>query len=916
MAFTGTISHEGDVRPPVVILDEAVHCAEQVRTQREALGAPRLMKSFDLTDGYQAYVLDMEHVWKIHIIPPYDLVLGEQVDEIDRIKILDDPTVTIAGLVSGGAGPTTLQYHSADPENGRPWSGYYVLSDAVSLMPETAKLFTRPEVAYKVGVPENPIFAPFDRVLSENIYSQFATTVPGHYTGAMSSIVQLLLGVGKVLEYDYEQRWLVADPKTRLPLVLVPPDPFRDEDTPVDVPTSFYSGTGEKEIQISYDHHWNRTHGVMWGRSEQNVRVPMLVELGQRGAFVMPFPVDELSKLPKVQAHYKKVYPDLERFTPFWDETAGLFEAFGGFPTGERMAGAPEELDRQVRAGWVIEADRSLAPFYSGMPMCTGFGWAFDDTRPRAINTMYKYNELGQKVGYCYEVRLAINEKPAAQKVRNTLSAQLVAALGLQTPLDIFKAERIDQDTAEALLVSQDYDAFDAYEVTPDWDVRMSLVPVREGVIDIPGVQCPRSVGNITPCDPIGTPHFKYYEPLLGVVLNFDFSTGVDSTVPLPPRSDGPIFATYVRGGPEILHMFKDHSPVSSTSSSWDTRQPCQFVGSWETGSLSERTRPHGYFYTSSRDYREDVSFGSLVRNLYTGAVHGNYDFMSFCAFFAIHCEITKRWIGSDTNNKETHSGWSFDVSVSCASNNRSVFFICREERKRDIVRTITYSGGKAIGDSGAIRLGSVYNFIMHWTGVCASPLHPPLGKPACVLVTTDPIIANPNACMGTDPPISPVYMVCCIRDGVINTCGGTWGQQQANEYVCTHPLPDPNDDSGNCVFIQSAAVTRAPTVPPYWTKGFPKVHHYKYEIRAFGHPHMHDQVIKEYEETTTTSTNYVSDLSWWKCSLPECPAYPWPVVANYYGPPYVGTNREFGFGWVEFGRKPQVTGRYFGVVY
>ena len=931
MAFTGTISHEGDIAPPQDVLDAAVHCAEQVRAQRDALGIARLIKAFDLADGSQAYVLDMEHVWKVHIIPPFDQPTEDQPTEIDRIKILDEPIVTIAGLVSGGAGPTTLDYHSEDEEEGRPWSGWYVKNDAVSLMPETAELFSRPEVAYKVGVLENPIFAPFDRILSEHVYSQFATTEPGNYTGAMRSIVQLLLGVAKMLDRDYEQRWLEADPE-RTPLVLQSPDPFREEFDEVDIPTSFYSGEGLKEIQISYDRHWNRTHGVMWGRDQENRRVPMLVELGQRGIYVMPFPVDELSKLPEVQAHYKRVYPDLERFTPFWNDTADLFEAFNGFPTGERMAGVKAELDRQVRAGWVMEANRDLSAFYSGVPMCTGFGWAFHEEASRAINTMYTYNQLGQKIGWCYEVRMDITEKPDSLKVRNTVFAQLIAVLGLSDPVDRFKAERIDQDTAEGLLQSGDYEEFDAYEVTPDWWVRASVVPIRQGFIEYPAKQCPSGGGpfqsfqihplqppmggggsNADPCDIIGSPHFKYYEPLLGIVLNFTFEKGKD--VPNPRMSDGPIFASFVNGSAEILNYFYDYTPISTQREEWNTRQPCQYVGTWEFGYQSQGAGNRGYFYTSSRDYRELANFSGGSRTKVDGSIVGNYDFMAFCAFFASHSFITKRYIGDQRSERITWSSTHFNVSVSCASNNRSMFFVCREERESERSPYKGYSSGY-IGSSGARKHGSIYNFVWHWTGVCRTPRHLPFGNPVCTMVVSEGEVVDPMACLGTAMPTSPVYSVCCIRDGEINACGGTAGQQNANEWVCMWSGPSQSD---GCQVIQSADVTRRPTTPPDHGSGGPTTRRHKYEIRAFGHPLLHDRVIHEYEEESSDPQSwirYVSDSHWWRCSLEDCRAPPWRVVANYYGPPYVATNREFDFGWVEFGRKPQVTGRFFGVVH
>ena len=893
MAFTGTISHESTGSLPRNITEEVIHCAEQVRAQKDALGASRLMKAFELTDGYQAYVLDMENIWRVHVIPPSPGYVEEREDHFEIDKELY-PSLTIAGMVSGAAQIITLDYH--EQSESRPWAGLYVKNDRVALMPETAKLFSIVEVSYKVGVRENFIFSPI-RQPSETIYSQFATITPGNYTGAMSSVVQLLMGVGKLLDRDYEDRWVEADPDNRFYTSLLNPEDLGLEEG--EQPLSFYNNKNDPEVMISYDWRWNRTHGIMWGNTNQGQSAAMLVELGQRGVYVMPFPVDELSVLPEVQAQYLRVYPDLDKYYPFRGESETLFEAFNGFPTGKRMHAYTPELQREVRAGYVIAADKDLADFYAGFAMCTNFGWAFHESRPTAINTNVRYNELNQKVGACYEIRLLINERPEDQKVRNTVTAQVIAALGLTDEIDRFKAARLPQDFAESMVESPDYEAFDAFEVTPDWTVIAEIAKVREGLLEYPGYQCTKVT---TPCKVIQAPHFKYYEPAIGAVLFFDFEK--IKGVPTPKRCDGPIFATYVNGSAEILNYFYEESNNASINE--NTRQVCQYTGGWEINNYVEGSGLVGHFYTSSRDPRQYKPTGGGTKRSVVGRRHGNYDFITFCAFFASHGGLEKMYVASETFEGRQWNDYRYTVAVSCASDNRSMFFMCEETAEFDVREFSGFSGFQNVGTSGAFRRGSIYNFYFHWTGVCRHPEHPPFGDPSCNWVNGPAIVRDPYNCHGTTPPSPLSYSVCCVNDGKIGGC------YAGSDLVVHSP-------ANNSVMYGGVPVTRVPTGPPGYYEIDPPIREHTYEVWAFGHPLMHNRRIRRRHERITDPslwTSYLSDESWWRCAIPqECPVYPWPVVANYYGPAYVATHEEFGFGWVEYGRKPRVGNRFFGVV-
>jgi hypothetical protein len=899
MAFTGTMSYEGEHQPPQTTIDAAIQCADQLRAQKDAWMAPRLVQGFSLSDGSQAYVLDLEDTWRVHIVAVPEGYEGEE-HAVTRHDAPISYTATIAGMLSGGMNVTTLEYKAE-----REPPGLYIREDRFSLMRDSSRLFSVEEASYKLGVPEDSSLA-VPRGGSPHIYNQFATVEPGNYTGAMSHIVQLLLGVGNILDYDYEQRWINADPKRRAPITThtVELDIITQEREADPGPaTSFYTGQGNKRVQITYDWRWNRTHGIMWGRTNRSRRQAMLVELGQRGVYVMPFPVDELSTRADVQAQYLRVYPGLDRYSPFEDGEKTLFEAIGGFPTGENIPGGTDKLERWIRAGYLLDGNHTLPKFYEGSPMCVGFGWAFHPRGSRAINTMYIVNDKGQKVGYCYEVRLNIQEKAAAQQTRNTVTETVIGVLGLTDKVDKYKAARLPQGFAEALIESPDYASFDAFVVDPDWIVQVQEIKLREGFLEFPGIQC--TGGPAGPCGVIKrAPHFKFFEPILGRVEHFHFSTERNwgRIVPEPSRSDGPIFATYVNGSPEILHMFHDYTTPSTTT--YNTRQPCQFVGSWTDGFSTEGGVIAGQFYTTSRDFRKPFSYGAGSILTTSASIAGSYDFVNFCAVMGQHGMVTKHYVGRSSFNGKAWFGREYSVSVMCAANNRSMFFVCHEDVVMDSV-TSSGSGGGDAGASGAVRYVSIYNFLAHWIP-CPSEHSPE--APPCYMASGPVVVTQPGACMGTGAPASFTYSVCCLTNGRLGADCYPW-----STVIVSSPL--------NNAVIYSAALSRVPTIPPGHSTGTQPSWEYKYEVWAFGHPLMHNVRIRKGAESITDPEGWAPSLShqdWWICTIPGmCDTYPWRVTANYYGPPYVGTNEEHGFGWVEAGARPRGGAiGLFGVVY
>lgn len=916
-SFNGSISYEGG-QPPEASVQEATRLAISTRALKIASGAPRITKAYDLDDGGQVYVLDMEHIWRVHIVQPFEEDIVPPTLE-GPLSDAGDPPLPIAGVLSGATLITGLEEKEVSwPDVGQqdqfiegvPYGEVLTItSNNISLVEESAKLFPRDQAAYKLGVPLDSIFS---TVGDTNLRNQFHRVVPGNYTGAMAAIVQLLLGVGRIVFPDYQQRWFDSSEAADSRTLLYPSNigsfgkAFRydrfgqahetkellDEDgVPVfsgldRPPKTLFSQRGE-DIQIDYDYRWNRTHGVMWGKSNgdgpDGVKPkPMLVELAQRGIHVMPFPVDELSREKKVQDQYKKVYPKLDLYKPFRGQTQTLFEALEGFPTGEGMPVLTEFFDRWKRAGKVIAApEEDLAEFYAGSPVSTGFGWAFHPSKPRAINTAYTFEDK-HKVGYCYQVDLEIEEKPEDSKVRNPFLSQTIAALELTEEIDIFKAERLPESFAESMIAEPNYDVFDAFEVDPDWIVAATVTEISRGIIDYPFSQCPPLP--LDPCRIIPSPHFKYYEPIIGEVFDFLFAN--EDTKDDGYVADGPIFATYKNSGVEILNYFYDNRTPEPEE--FEGRQPCQFVGTWRHGSYPDGTKLQGYFYCTSRDFRKPITDGGDVTTV-TAKRIGNADFIAFspqhrCSF------LSKHFFGTESRNRFIWASTIYNVAATVAHNNRSAFLICWEQHDKDQNASSSFTGSRQIGRSGTISTGWIYNFAAHFLP-CSGECGDPSDEFACIHRICKTVTVDPDSCHGVEAPSAIEYSL-CPSDSIQNVVSPTG------------------------TIIVSAYYTDVPTAPPAWSTPLEKLgDDYKWEIWAFGLDLMNDRKVNEGELQRPWTPGLagpperISFHGWWKCGVPgQCPSNRWSVAQNFFGKPFVSTYDDLNPNEIlDFGSEPSV---------
>jgi len=942
--FNGQITFVGST-PSDDIVRESVRIAERLRGEKEAAGMTQALKGYDLPDGTQVYVVDLSDVWTIQIIPPLEpLEHGLYEPSYDVLPITEPLSIIsfISGAVTTGSGEDIEVEIITDGGDLDVVSVFAVANPGATVKrviggspPKTAELFTPEEIAVKLGVPQH---LAFQTLFDDVPRTQFQSHDPGLFTGAMASVVQLLLGVGRILERDYEQRLIDAMPNRVQPLIRESLVLGEVETDILDV-QSLTRGDAEHtlyttQIQLTYDYRWNRTHGIAWGdrtaleyapsldlmADPHRTQEPFLVELSNRGILAMPLPRDIASFYPEVRQQYLRVYPELDQYRPF--DGASLFDALGGFPTGAGMPWAPDELARYKRAGVVFEANRDLSEFYAGTAFSTGHGWAFADNGRKAINVCRKWRD-GLQYGECYEVQFEIQQRP---NIEFQMQAEtVIQQLRLTDPVDIHKAHRLTDDQVHHIFTpllrgnhKSEHEAFDELEVQADWVLGVVVTKVREGSVSHNAPIC-TMINN--DCFASNRVQFKIYDP----VLDFQAFT-VDFSVDRSKRSsdlvaDGPIFATYVRNIPEILHFYND-GVVGSQPAPGSNRQPCQFVGQWVIDDRVRRAGVTGHFYSSTGDFRESFAVESGSVSTVTGSLAGYDDSACNCDFLSQYVSLHRTRYYATHSNSESVESRERRVSIICATNNRSAYFVCEQVLLRNRRLSESYSGQLTIGRTGIALEGGIYHHVWHWTNFCGSS---PWGD-----VPTDGdfrvykrTLGSGTGCGGMLWPgeapedITGQYSIWNIRpDGTKTTLfypGGT--------MVISSPFKDNNAIGAGCVFYKPP-----PNLPSAWSRTISEADEIEYKVYGFGLPEMNGRVLREVKyvqgDEPALEFNFSgASVSWWQCAIPfYCPIDPWYVVRNNYGVPFVQTNSEIVWGdTVEYGRRPELAGglgqKLFGIV-
>lgn len=682
-------------------------------------------------------------------------------------------------------------------------------------------------------------------------FSQHRRMKPGNYTGYMRTVVQLLLGVGIAQKESYEKR-LVQDgkiPKLSLPVTTV----RQLEDM-----WGLYKKEYVEAAWLAYDYRWERTHGLAWGVEGQC----FVIQVGRKGVYAWPFPVDPDSRISEVRDRYELLYPEM--FEPDLSGK-GLFDLLGGFPTWERPPTTPEIEDLK-KAGDIVEllSEEAMSSFYGKQPMYSNCGWAFAPRQNSAVNTCCAW-EGNCKKGYLYRLDFFVGlwqepewtEETLAIKAKMNSVAQWlkrkIRRLDTYQALSLLSTLETNPDQAEDQLRSMEVNA----PVGSSW---AWLTEMRNGWLYHPSF--PAAKGDLC-FVPTGHPQIKFPEEIVGYQTSFSFEPG-DRQGWTPKRADGPVWACFVGDQLMVVNYFweKEDPPKLEPI---DTRQPCQYTGQWETRTEAVTVNA-GHFTSQFFDLRRTISTGH--RSTVTrGASAGSQDYCEFSAFFGTCCNIRQyKFFTKDTTSK-SHGGATWWSGLAVPFGDRSIIYAATmaEERGVSTIRTVSapYSGGS----TGVTLYGYVYDWVFHWSSAsCPADKGPRVGP--CLLSPMGPPDVVPTCFAGA--PEFPEYRAC--DDPLCHAYSGN---------VCPNYL----------IKYSFAFNDSVPKTTGYELIEQP-VNRFVWEIKLFGDTHLHGCTLLKGAEAAENMERYDTPMSeWWWLSSPVCnpPRYcRFDVSVNRWGRPLI----------------------------
>lgn len=216
-----------------------------------------------------------------------------------------------------------------------------------------------------------PFFDELQNPDSGSQYSQYTLLRPSMYSGTMATVVQLVMGLGRVSKNAFRNsqgRLLASD----------------------------YARRVERSgVQVCYDYKFHRTHGITIGADGTR----WLVEISQaRGVIAM--------RLPVFPGSYSAGYRDAAEARGDTPMVTALDE-IGCLPTGESF---PTDIAEGLASGDILQllSAEALEPFYAHMPYSVNMGWAFNSQGTEAHNTGYRFGNDNVQRGVWYLVRINI----------------------------------------------------------------------------------------------------------------------------------------------------------------------------------------------------------------------------------------------------------------------------------------------------------------------------------------------------------------------------------------------------------------------------------------------------------------------------------------------------------------------------
>ena len=530
MASRFQISYDFDA-PPQHVIDAGLHLAARYETLATLGGYGQSIRAVDLPDGWMAYIVNLPHSKTVHFVGENaELAARRQDEEYVRpsttvIPILyhytgistDHVLITAGESVIAKAGYT----NGAADSNSLKTSTTYFIDNNESIVTKynisNSKEYSS-LACFKVGVAVDPAIR---QSSSDANRFQGYRCDPRRYTGMLPTVIQLLLGVGKVLpsEIDGDKTDIEYAKDSRAASIT-------DDDLQSYGSLTLDSGSAAK-MSLKYDYRWGRTHGIVWARrtpkpdapfiqsaDPDRIWEPFLCEIGTRGILLMPLPRDGASFDPAVRDVYLSLNPTLRNVIPLASDVvpedmdqelkdvatnyvraqknlinsgkSDVFSLLGGFPIDECFPQDDAELERLINSGVIIRLD-VIDWFYSYNAVSSDHGWAFTTfvnwmdagfpaDHSMATNLCYSQFYDGYvEYSYAYVLHFDISQ---VGRTYTSLAGSVIQVFGLTKFVDIYKATLLSDEQAEYLLLYGTYEDFLDMPCDSEWvaSVYYSLV--------------------------------------------------------------------------------------------------------------------------------------------------------------------------------------------------------------------------------------------------------------------------------------------------------------------------------------------------------------------------------------------------------------------------------------------------------
>lgn len=683
------ITFEGNTSAAEEVAEFASSCLSVVTGMKNTLGLDRMMKVFDAPNGAQVYVLDYEHIQRVHIVAPPlpdEEVLVRDIEEEEEEEFLGVPDF-VSGIVTS---PIVEEVEVALPgdDPNKPTPLRKVIK-GVRQTETSAQRIPFDIARIKLGVDELPEMR---RLPNPNMtrYSEHANIQPGFYSGAMRPLVQLMLGVGVVHRQTYESRWVKEGEGAR---AFIKPDSSKKTRASE---FGLYKKNGKGHtVAVRWDYRFACTHGISWGIDGR----AYVVEISTKGLFVTPLEVDPLSLDEAGRKRYQELYPELFDFSELREYGMGgsVFNVFGGFPTGNYVPTGTALHEELVKAGERVQVltKEDMEEFYSKQGYSSSMGWTFHPRGGEAHNTCHEVLDGAEHWGYHYCATFLIGEY--REPTPNDRADEVIALLGL-TGFKRRKALRLGHgDISDILWKSNIEDAraaFEAIEVSAPFKAYATLKLQKKGRL----WGFPPDV--VFPC--------KVPEPLIApgavVTVVFQGLSGDENR----PKCDTPIFVCYGPGGElNVVNFFLRTVETPKIVSS-STRGECQVDGGWSEKWVSEGEALAGNFYSNVADWRRMVSIGSKTERHYFGEQIGQQSRIVFFGEWGgwePDARAHLHWIFHYVTDFNGYSlgGEGLTIGVVVPFGDRNIYYMTKTESETDRVDVVGSLGNTSA--SGNYRL-------------------------------------------------------------------------------------------------------------------------------------------------------------------------------------------------------------------